>query len=68
MTSKYVKMKVRRSRIDDSLVVRSLLAGCDDGSARIDEYSCSLPSRYQSSIHKKIKSTNDLNMTPWTLI
>ena len=59
-----MQKKVQRSGLDDSHVVRSLLAGCDVGSARIDDISRSLPSRYQSSNHKKTKSTNDLKMTP----
>ena len=63
-----MKLKVQRSGLDDLPVVRSLLAGCDDGSAQIDESTHSLPSHCQSSNHKKTKSTNDLKMTPWTLI
>ena len=63
-----MKKKVQSLGLNDSPVVRSLLADCDDGSARIDEDARSLPSRYQSSNHKKTKSTNDLKMTPWILI
>ena len=63
-----MQMTVRRSGLDDSPVVCSLLAGCGDGSAQIDEVSRSLPSHYQSSNHKKTKSTNDLKMTSRTYI
>ena len=44
-----MKKKVRRSGIDDSPVVRSLLAGHDVWSARIDDIARSVPSFSQNS-------------------
>ena len=63
-----MKVKVQSSGLDDSPVVRSLLAGCDVWSAQIDEVSRSLPYLSQSSKSLKTKSTNDLKMTPRTYI